>query len=59
MTQPITNTGCAVCDNKILFWGELCKDCHKHKENIDEIRRQKLRDKAFGNIWEEAGVKDV
>ena len=52
-----TNSGCRVCGDAIL-WDKLCRKCSEQKEKIAEMRKQKLRDAEFGNIWEEAGVKD-
>lgn len=58
MTQsPITSTGCEVCGDPVL-WNKLCRKCDEQKERIAEIRKQKKRDAAFGNVFKEAGVRD-
>lgn len=58
MTSQITNSSCEVCGGYVHA-NKLCAACITQKNKIEEIRRQKKRDAAFGNIWEEAGVKDV
>lgn len=57
-SSPTTNTGCEVCGYSFVQWDKLCGKCIEQRDKVTEIRRQKKRDAAFGNIWEEAGVKD-
>ena len=55
---PTAQEECRVCQCPRVSWDGLCGDCIAHRDKVTEIRRQKARDKAFGNIWEEAGVRD-
>jgi len=52
------DTVCRVCEYPYVQWDGLCGKCMKQRDTVMEIRRQKKRDAEFGNIWEEAGVKD-
>lgn len=57
MNDVETKSGCEVCGYSVVFFGKLCNKCNDQKKQVEEIRRQKKRDAAFGNVWEEAGVK--
>lgn len=48
---------CRVCGLPVYI-DKLCRECYQQREAILAIRRQKKRDKEFGNIFEEAGVRD-
>ncbi len=46
---------CPVCGgDKPHYFGkdDLCRDCEKQKAHMEELKRQRLRDKAFGSPWD-------
>ncbi len=51
-------TGCPVCGNFILSHMELCNPCQEQKNTMEEMKRQRKRDKAFGNPWDFALRRD-
>ena len=44
--------GCQVCGYGIVPYGDLCQACVKQKELMEDIRRQRKRDAAFGSPWD-------
>ena len=52
LTKPIKD--CKVCGG-ITLADDLCNGCQEYKHRMEELRKTKARQKAFGNFWEEAG----
>ncbi len=47
-----TNTDCEVCGYSIIIQPPLCIKCREQKQQMEEIKRQRLRDAAFGNPFD-------
>lgn len=43
---------CPVCGGFMLGHQQFCTDCEKQKRQMEEMRRQRARDHAFGSIWD-------
>jgi len=43
---------CRVCGNSVLPHNDLCNPCREQKEQMEKRRKQKLRDEAFGSLWD-------